>query len=224
MVFKSIAQYALRNRTRKFNSKFPRIGRYSSVAGKLLGLSKEVNIIKGIVNSEKKKFDTELVTGNVENTGVITPLCNIISGTNQNQREGVSILAKSVNGKYEILETAGHETFYRIMIFYDMENQGSTPALGDVLQSTSNPTSSPINTFNAARFWVLMDKVLRVDDYNPTAHGKIYRRCNFHIKYKGPNSTDFQKNSLFVLQVSDVAAVGGGPTSTVQIRLNYYDN
>lgn len=218
------AEYGLRNRTKKFNKKYPRIGKASSLAGKVFGLTRSVNIMKGLINVEKKKYDVELVSASVLNSGVITPLNNIIAGTAQNQREGVSILAKSIGGMYEVQEVATHETFYRFMIFYDLENQGSAPALSDILQSTSNPTSSPINTFNAARFWIVCDIVRRVDDYNPTINGKVWRKLNFHIKFKGPNAADYQKNSLFLLQVTDLGGAGQGPTTTIQLRLNYTDN
>ena len=214
----------MRRRRRKFNRKYPRIGKLASTAGRLFNVEKQVSFMKGMINSEKYVFDTAITVANLSNTGNITNLNQIATGDDAGQRTGNSILARRLTCKYTIQDTTPIAAeFTRVLIFYDIQQNGTDPTLSQILQDTSNVIVSPINQDNNPRFWILYDRIHGLDTYNNTKTGRMSRSLKMHIKFTGTAAANYGMNSLYVLLISDQAGASG-VSVTFYSRLQYYDN
>lgn len=183
-----------------------------------------VRMLKGIVNSEKQYFDHTFSAQSV-NTAAPQIVClnQIGQGDDVTNRKGNSILAKSIQGRLD-WSLGGTSSFCRAIIVCDMENIGSTPAYTDVIDNTVSPLVAPLNKDTASRWQVLADKVFTLDNVGQSVKMvNIYRKLHVHIKFTGTATTDFYKNSLFLLLFSSSSSMNSD-TVTGHFRLRYYDN
>lgn len=183
-----------------------------------------VKMLKGIVNAEKQYFDHTFASQNVDNAGPqIVCLNQIAAGDDVFERKGNSILAKSIQGRLD-WALGGTSSFCRALIVCDMENQSATPVIGDILDNAVSPLVAPLNKDTAPRWQVLADKVFTLDNVGQSVRMvNIYRKLHVHIKFTGVMSTQFYKNSLFLVLLSS-AAPANPDVVTGHFRLRYYDN
>lgn len=197
----------------------------SSVAQAAYGAYKGFNILKGIINSEIKRFDSNNSVG-MTSTPTIVNLNQIAAGDDANQRNGNSILAKYVILNYNVLMNVATATAAcRVMIVVDTENTGTDPTAAQILQNSAATynVSSPINIDNTARFTILADQKFTLSNTgNQSVIRKVYRKLNFHIKFTTTATTGFQKNSVYIMFMSTSAT--NEPIITWQTRVAYYDN
>lgn len=210
------------NRRRKFARRYPRINNLADTAAKIFGLQKQVNIIKGLVNSEMKFFDYAPGALTATSSGTVALLNGMVQGTDANTRVGNSIMDKYINCKLIVSRnSAATLTYFRYIVFVDKNNQGTAPAVLDVLSLAT--VSSQKNLDNTDRFWVLADRTIALDNTGrSTAQQKIFRRLNFHSKYYGPNATNVDTNALYLLVITDQTV--NTPSYDFSSRLAYHDN
>lgn len=196
-----------------------------TIAQAAYGAYKGYNMLKGIINSELKRFDTNTATTLV-NTGVITCINQIAAGDDVNNRQGNSILGKYLTWNYQlVMDAAAVHSNIRCMIIADTENIGVAPSLSDILQvaTANNNITSPINVDTTDRYTVLYDRLHALSATGQqSVVRKVYRGLNFHLKYTNTGSSGFQKNSLFLVMIADNAT--NPPSITYSTRLAYYDN
>ena len=111
-----------------------------------------VRYIKGLVNSEML-HNNGTATISPDNTGTIIPLTSIAQGDSSSGRTGNSILLKNIFLRIAANNnTAQANTFYRIIVFQDLQQVGDTnPAVSDVLESVNY--LSPLATAQEDRDW-----------------------------------------------------------------------
>lgn len=209
------------SRRRKFRRRFPRINNFADTAGKVFGLQKQINIMKGMINSEKKYTDVSL-GGAVSSTGSIQLINNIAQGDDVANRDGNSILHKYIKAEFSTGQnSAATDTFIRIVVFVDTANQGSTPAITDVL--TAATPDSLKNVDNQKRFVILRDKryALSINGTRATM-SKMYIPTNFHCRYSSTTGTSVLQNSLYYLSISSEAT--NTPIVVANFRNAFYDN
>lgn len=180
-----------------------------------------VNLLKGLVNVEKH-LHNKVHNPSIPSAGTVALISDIAQGDDVADRQGNSILMKYIEFKYTIqINASATATTVRLMLIVDKDNQGSSPSPTDILDFASEV--SPLNTDNASRFWVLADKMYALSingDRVVTDH--VFRRCNFHTKYSGANSTDTKANNIYLLTVSNEAT--NEPTLQGYTRCAFYDN
>lgn len=178
--------------------------------------------LKGLINVEKKFFDTNNTATDVINTGVIEQLTNIAEGSDYNNRTGRSVKATSNWIQLEFRQHASAtQTHLRYLIVIDKENQGTTPAVTDVLKSAN--VYSPMNIDNGSRFKVLLDKRFSFDSAGTTiCQRKHFKKLFHHIKWKGTNGTDEGEGQLYIVLVSNEATNKPGFSYTNRVR--FIDN
>lgn len=185
-----------------------------------------VNIMKGIINSELKKYTSQLA-GLQGYTPAVTQMSYVDQGNDTEQRSGNSILSKylSYQTRTTYNQTSTVPVSCRYIIFVDTEPQGgNVPSATDLLD---DPTSiiSPLNVDHTSRFTILED--LHVD-LSPTGTQvmttKSYKPLDFHIKYTGPESNAIEKNNIFCLLQSESSDTTNFPTMAIFWRLAFYDN
>lgn len=181
--------------------------------------------LKGIVNAEKHYFDISTINGdNITNTGTVYPLTQIAQGDDVNQRNGNSLLGKTLYIRAicnRVPASTSVVNSVRLMIVKDLEGTGSAPTVTDILQAAT--VTSPLNVDHTPRYQVMLDKVYALSiNGNGSRSIKLFKRVNDHVKYTGPLSTDIYKNQLYLISLSDQGA--SYPQLTANSRFAYYDN
>ena len=91
------------------------------------GAMRGVNMMKGIINSEKKRYDLTH-SFNISTTPAFTLLSGIAAGDDVANRQGNSILAKYLTFDYYIsMNGSATRSTCRVLVFADAENTGTTP-------------------------------------------------------------------------------------------------
>lgn len=180
--------------------------------------------MKGMINCEKKYADIAY-SGGIDYNGAINLITNIAQGSDVGNRDGNSILVRSLNFKQVWRIVGTTDTNVRTIIFLDTQNTGSAPTVSDVLQAIGTVTAplSPLQVDHLTRYKILGDYkfILSVNDKSSREIAR-YMKLYFHEKFTGPLATDIYKNALYVLNISDkIASV---PTVEAYHRLGYYDN
>lgn len=181
--------------------------------------------IKTLINVERKFLDTS-ISSVATDTGTITRITDIAQGADYNQRQGLSVKSNSLflrgsmicNNTIATLSQRG-----RVLVFEDMDNTGSVPAVTDVLESAN--VNSPVNHTNGKRFRVLYDRVFVVaPDSSAACHQfKSYSKMNNHVRWSN-TTTGTREGQLYVLHISDTATAGNQPTLDLKVRYRFVDN
>jgi len=178
----------------------------------------------GVINSELHFHDTTNSTS-PSTSGTVAHITDIDQGDDVSDRNGRSILAKYVDFKavYQIHASASASTI-RAIVFWDSQNQGSTPTVAEVLA-----TASVVGQYNALtehkRFHVLFDRLFCVDTTGGRL-AKVDTRISLgdkhHIYYEGTAGTAAGKGTIWYLLISTEAT--NTPSNSTSFRVHYYDN
>lgn len=204
----------------------------ASTATKALAMAKSAVSaawkLKGIINSEKKKYDNAMVAAaSLDVNGQLLFNCqSIAQGDGIGQRTGNSILVKhlSVRGTF-FLGSVLQNAISHIFVIQDNQQIGDTPpAFSDIFtQVNGHPL---MNSNNVGRFQILASKCVSLQaGSNISIPYSVDLPLDHHIRFNGATATDLQKGGLFVVALSDLA-VGSAhkPTFYGWTRLTYYDN
>lgn len=184
--------------------------------------AKGVWYLKGLVNSELLKSDSASST-TISNTGSIIRLVDIAQGDGEGQRTGNSILVRGINLKLAFNQNASAtDTLYRIIIFKDTQQIADTsPAITDLLATAS--TLAPLNASTVGRFKIMKNWFFHTSNASDTVRNiSWYMNMRMHMRYNGSASTDYQKNGIYLLVLSDQAT--NTPTVYYNKRVTYHDN
>lgn len=181
--------------------------------------------LKGIINSEKKKFDASVWSGNEATTAGLTSsaVMAIGQGDTIGSRNGNSILAKylSIRG-YAV---TGQTTDQQLLFYVIMDTQqiaDTSPSFSDIFSGSG--VNIFLNAATVGRFKIL--KKIRISHISTTQNRPL--SCdislgNHHIRYNGTGSADLQKGGIYLIAVSN-QATGLCPVLYMNTRLVYYDN
>jgi hypothetical protein len=159
-------------------------------------------------------------------TGTVWALSQgIIQGDAVNSRDGTQVTIQSINIRVDVfMPTATIAAGVRVIIFSDTQNNGSLPAVVDVLDNASYISPYSIIQQVTRRFRVHADSMR-----NLTAGGtqqvvfNVNRSFTQKVSYNG--STDVAasngKNALFMLIITDVGS--GFPTYDFSHNIRYLD-
>jgi len=189
------------------------------MAGTALSIARGV---KSLVNSEKHTYSKVVSAGTITSTGSMQELSNIAQGDEYTNRQGRSVLCKSLelNG-WMVQNASATTTILRIIIFRDNNADGSTPVSTEVL--TSNNTYSLRNPepHNMKRFNILLDKVYTFDSAkSKIAKFSFFKNMNSHIKFA--NGANSNQGSLWCYLLSNEPT--NAPTVNLNSRVRFYDN
>lgn len=179
--------------------------------------------IKKLINVEHHKHDTNVTGSQISNTGAIFSLTDVAQGDGQGERSGDSILCQSMFSRTTVtISPSAVTTCLRYIIFQDKQQiSDSEPAVTDVLQTAS--CLSPLNEITVGRFKILHDTLYTVQDNGVAIRfTKMFKELNTHVRFNGSAGSDHQKNTIYLLALSDQAT--NKPILASHIRLNYTDN
>lgn len=196
-------------------------GKALSVATTALAVAKGV---KGLMNVEYKVIEAG-ATDSVLSTGAVTLLTPIAEGDDYSQRNGRSVKAKRINFRGMLKHDSGGDAcqFVRIMIVNDLHQDGTIPAVTDILNSADYNSFREIS--DADRFRVLFDKTVTVTANN---EGKVIRfNKDLNHKVEFINTTAAQASmgggTLYLLLIGS-QITSNYPTLDWITRFRYIDN
>lgn len=160
--------------------------------------------IRKAFNTEVKKFDAS-GSGTPGTTGLVAPLSLVTQGDGFANRDGQGIRAIGLEIRTRAaisLNNAGGYDSYRLLVFADTENQGATPAITDLLES-----SNALSSFNHAtcrqRFVILWDHycAMSLVGANSCRTHVMKDELDIHLRYNGTTGTvaDLREGNLFIL-------------------------
>jgi len=178
-------------------------------------------------NSEVKKIDYTVAPAAVDYSGFVDCLTLIAEGNDWNQRDGHSIKAIALEGRFGFTKNVAASDVMRLIIFIDTEYNGTTPVASDVLQNTASVVA-PYSAFqhdNLRRFAILYDETVAVNLDGPdivVRNAKL--KLETHVMYKGTTATaaDSKEGQICYLIIGDSNA--NKPTFSIYTRVSYVDN
>lgn len=183
-----------------------------------------VKYLKGLVNSERYKFDVQESVTNILNTGGLNNLVEIAQGDGDGARTGLSIFARSLNikGYATWNSTSALPQILRVSIVVDNQQIADTaPTFTDIYEN--NNVVAHLNSDTVGRFSVLRDMLINLSDQKPQVHWEMNIPMKHHIRYNGTAGTDFQRGAIYIVYVSNKSTVDG-PSLVYESRLSYHDN
>lgn len=176
---------------------------------------------------EKKVIDTTLVSAVADTTGTVQLVNGVAVGTDFTDRIGRKIILKSVDiiGHVFPVDASTSDCLCRMMLVYDKQPNGATPALAAFINGDS---TSHLNLNNRDRFVVLSNWMEAIGSFaatpvgSPTTHKvQIHRKINMETLFSGTTNAvaSISTGALWVVTVGDQAAnVGGTFVGTVRVR------
>lgn len=139
--------------------------RAMSYKGKTVKKSLAAKVNKLISQQERKNHDVAATIAAVGGTATIVQLSNIPQGDDAVSRDGRKVSYVSSHMRYTYVRTGTDVTTsaFRVIVLQDMQSNGLTPVVGDILTGPTNPRS-PLTLDFKERFRVLHD--------NFCSHGK----------------------------------------------------
>lgn len=203
---------------------------YQNYKGPLGYAIKGVNMMKNLINTEKK-FLTTLLYNNATITSSTAssaqPIAIMAQGTTDITRVGNSILCKGV--KFVGVVTANATSLFnmlRIVVFIDKQNANGTAPTNADIWSGGPAHSNLVNINNADRFVIIRNMTFNVNTAGTaTLPIEFYvDLTRLHSKYDLGTATQgaLAENHVYVLASSNDAT--NGPSLTFSSNLSFYDN
>lgn len=208
---------------------------YAGMARKAFAMGK---IAMGLLNTEKKYYDTTSGGTNSTSGAVIALTSGIQRGTAENQRIGGSVLLKNDLFRLNVYANTSAGTALeqgRLIIFENLEDEnGTAPTIADVLQNTTAGLSllSPLNMNNAGRFKIIYDKQFTIQQTKPVhiidkwftfgmdKNSMGVRTVGHHAKWDSSDNTE--SGHLYAILLGNTNT---NPSSyTLTNRLRFIDN
>lgn len=196
--------------------------------------------------TEKKVYDLSSTTADVNSTGSFKLLCIPTTGSDFNNRVGRKIRIHSfyirgyMANQNALTAAASTDAAQqgRMIIFVDLQPNGATPAVTDLLVSAS-PVSH-LNLNNRDRFRILADETFVFDPYinvttatqaqsstvNQIHDVKRYQRTNIETIFNATNGgtiADITSGALFLLTIGSTVAGNNDGILQFTSRVRYSD-
>lgn len=189
-------------------------------------VSKALNDIKGLINSEMYKFDVVDSGTTVTNAGTYTShLTAVAQGDGDSARTGNSIFVRNLRIRGQIIfsPTGGDIQNVTIMLVLDTQQIADTTSVNAALVLAAQNVDSPLNPQNVGRFSILYRRKFTL--WSPDrlqSNFLINKVLRHHVRYNGTTGGDIQKGGLYLIAISDQGA--NGPAISHYSRLSYHDN
>lgn len=189
-----------------------------------------LNEIRRLINIEEKYLDFNL-TQSPDTAGTVSCITQVAQGVTMNTRVGNSIRVQrlSVLGRATVSTAVTTFSLVRVIVFRDMEGQGTAPTMGDVLELVSNTAAprSPIDWLNRKRFSILYSELIPltvVTGGNGIAVFKYEVALGKHTLYRGTTAAAASdgEGSIYVGCISDEAT--NVPSVNSYTRIEYTDD
>jgi hypothetical protein len=175
--------------------------------------------------SEPNSFDVILAATAQDYSGNVYSLSDVSQGDGDSNRTGDQVTPTNLEFRAQVL-AGDASNLFRIIIFRWNPSDSSAPTVTSILQGVAS-TNAPLSALNRDNyrgklFDVLLDRLISVDTYNPSACLSEMIKLNAQKKlaYTAAGTTGMGK--IYILAVSDSAAAAH-PSLQFDTRLNYFE-
>jgi hypothetical protein len=218
--------------------------RYSG-KGAARNIAADLNVLRKVLNVEKKQVDTAITLTTVSNVApLISYVVSAAQGTSGSQRDGDSIKVVRVDALLQFafgtgttnLNSTNIYTVYLVRYLKAPSTSATTPfAIADFLQADPGGGTSIMSLPNndlMENFQILHSDVVRVECPIATSANNVATvvlplsvECGFHQTFTGAASTTIVDNTLFwVVTALYNNNTGGTGQVAINTRLWYVDN
>lgn len=189
---------------------------------KIASLQKQITSVSGV---DEVRYKTSALSGSLDNViGVVGLLNGMVQGDGENQREGDTIICKTLDERLQF-EASDASNCIRRIIVWDRQTNGAGPVLADILEDPFTiPYLSPKKWENRKRFQFLKDDYFNVSSpYQPVLLSKMHlelKNRRTHYIANDSSNVGMGSGSLYVVLMSDSAALNH-PTFDYYYRLTY---
>lgn len=224
MPHQTIKSAKTKHRRRQAKTSGDSVGKYASDAWSLAKRTAYgLNEIRKLINIETKIAEAT-GTSAIDTSGAVTSMSLIAQGLDYQNRVGDSIKLQRIEFRVRWSVGTGAATFIRTMLVRDLDNYGTKPTLGDVLQTVS--VLSPKDYLNADRFSILYDELGCLNQSDSNSVSTFEMAHEGHIKYLGTTAADASngKGALYMMFLSNEAAGVTAPTVVLHTRIYFTDD
>lgn len=167
-------------------------------------------IVKGMLEheQEQKRFNVSIASVVLTTAGLVQPVTqHIIQGDSLITRDGNQLILKELDLAWYASQATAVPRLYRMICFVDTMNNGTLPAVTDVLTAATPISGYNVTNLENGRFKILVDD--QVATVGTSASGAFFRRhklkLNKKIMYLGTTFVTGAngKNSIWVLTIAD---------------------
>lgn len=178
---------------------------------------------------EKKQFNINVSTYTFSSTPTVVVLYSPTPGSASTQRLGLNTSMNSFYLNAHIVKAeAATTTSCRLMVIWDRNPSGATPAANSILDTSVIPAAlvAPVNLAFSNRFKILIDERFVITADNGAVYVQRYLNLNhdmYTTKFKGSAGTvaDIESGGLFIMTMSDEGT--NTPVSQVSTRVRFVD-
>lgn len=194
--------------------------------GAVGSLARGLGMLKKFINVETKYIDIVQTPTPINNnpTGSYHQLFNpVIQGDQYNQRNGQSIVNKSVTMNiYLQMQSAAVTTLIKVALVMDKKPDVGTPDVSSVFGTTATPLSQIDTEENGDRFVILKHDIICLDSSHLVALMQWYVDLTETHTLFDSAGNDIEKNALWLFTISDQPTLY--PAISVNSRFRFYDN
>lgn len=179
---------------------------------------------RAVQSFAEKKSHIEEFDDDMHWDGTVTSLVDIAQGTDVNKRIGDQIQITGVLFHAGIKgKLANDSSAVCLMLIQDLQQASDAiPTPASILHATGNNRApySPLSAIHKGRYKVLWRHntvVSGIGDGADIVSIKRYLKLNVRVRYNGTTSSDYQKNALYLLAISDYDDTGE-PTTMPTLR------
>ncbi len=177
---------------------------------------------KLISQTEVKTFDKAIVSSGVS-TATIVRLSTPITGDSYVNRDGLSVIQKSIELKGNVtVDASGVATIVRLILFSDHDNNGIPPAVTDVLKAGTVNSYRTAFPDTLARYKFLMDRKIHLSNTGPESRSiDFYKKLSGVQRYRGTTDADTSagQGSLWLMYMSNEGT--NLPVVTLESRFRF---
>ncbi len=161
-------------------------------------------------NVELKRYVVAFTGITTSTAGSVSPVTQgIVQGDSLLTRDGDQIIVKNLWIRYQLTMNTGMVNTQRLIVFWDNQANGATPAVGEVLNSASWITGYNPVIQQQRRFHILLDKaVVASNNGSNTSNNREWKfKLNHRVTFLGTTdvATANGRGAMFVLFISDGA-------------------
>lgn len=187
-----------------------------------------LNEIRKLINVEEKILQVSRTATACTPTGALESISTVAQGVNFTERIGNSIKMQNIEVRGRIfINASATRSIVRIILVRDLDGYGSTPNVGDIMESTGAAVDclAPHDFLNRKRFSFLYDELLTINNTGDSSTVfEISIPHEGHILYLGATAAAASngKGSLYMLFISDEAT--NSPTYSFYSRIVFTDD
>lgn len=228
--------------------------RYVKPSGRLnvRRIAKDVQLLKSIVNAEKKycMYETNFSCGATDSGTLsgyghyISPLVSLSQGTTVSTRNGNSVKGTSIQYAFDFLPQANCNQQLDFTVLFLLhpgalpENSYTTGSGGTLASLFLTPdymtwyTTRSLRNVEHYKDWIILKALrchVRADESNTSGDRTFYRKGAIklfkHLKFDGAGASPVE-NQMYVLVIANTGDINGasGMTVKMQYRYHYIDN